>query len=981
MHAMTNRTGELEPAIACGASGELDGAMAHAVLAASPDCVIVLSAEGRIQFLNDRCLELKEIAAVETVLGQYFFDIWPESERPKIAAAIRRAAAGETASAEGFGPTAMGNPRWWEVRFAPIQIPGGPPRIVAISRDISERHAVEQALRDTEARLQLTLSNAQIVGFWDWHIREDTVFADTRFARLFNVDPDHAAAGAPIAAFTDAIHPDDRERVRAFITRGLETGEPFAEEYRLRGVDGVVRHVLAHGQCVYDADRQPSRFPGIVVDITEQREAEIALRDSENALRASERDLRLTLQAGRFGTWSRNLVSGEMTMSPLCRMLFGQDAQRDFTYGDLIAAVHPDDRERMTAAVASSVATGQDYTIDYRIVTKAGQLRWVALRGQPAYDVDGTPLRLIGIASDITDQKRAEAHRVALVDLADRFQDSDDAAEVSFMAAEILGRTLGVTRAGYGTIDLDAETISIERDWNRPGSMSIAGVLKFREYGSYIDDLKRGETVVFANAETDPRTVATAAALSAIDAMSVVNMPVREQGGLVALLFLNNKVAREWTEDELGFIREVAERTRLAVERRRAQQALRALAGSLERQVEERTVALQASEARLRQSQKMEAVGQLTGGVAHDFNNLLTGITGSLEILESRLAQGRLRELDRYITAAQGAAKRAAALTHRLLAFSRQQTLEPKVTRPDRLIADMEELIRRTMGPSITVEVVGTAGPWRTLVDQNQLENALLNLCINARDAMPGGGRLTVETSNKWLDDRAAQDRDLPPGQYLSLCVSDTGEGMRAEVIERAFDPFFTTKPIGAGTGLGLSMVYGFVRQSGGQVRIYSEPGEGAMVCLYLPRHFGDDETPEETAPLARAAPRADDGQTVLVVDDEPTVRMLVTEVLEDLGYTVIEAIDGASGLKLLQSDRRVDLLVTDVGLPGGMNGRQLADAARDSRPQLKVLFITGYAENAVVGNGHLHPGMHVLTKPFPMETLASRVKAIIAER
>ena len=268
------------------------------------------------------------------------------------------------------------------------------------------------------------------------------------------------------------------------------------------------------------------------------------------------------------------------------------------------------------------------------------------------------------------------------------------------------------------------------------------------------------------------------------------------------------------------------------------------------------------------------------------------------------------------------------------------------------------------------------AGLWATLIDPPQLENALLNLCINARDAMPDGGRLTVETGNRWLDERAARTRDLPPGQYVSLCVSDTGPGMAPEVIARAFDPFFTTKPIGMGTGLGLSMVYGFVQQSGGQARIYSEPGQGALVCLYLPRHFGDAESAELPAELA-AAPRAEQGETVLVVDDEPTVRMLVTEVLGNLGYTAIEAADGTAGLRVLQSDVRLDLLVTDVGLPG-MNGRQLADAARERRPDLKVLFITGYAENAVLSHGHLDPGMHVLTKPFAMDALASRIKDLI---
>ena len=379
----------------------------------------------------------------------------------------------------------------------------------------------------------------------------------------------------------------------------------------------------------------------------------------------------------------------------------------------------------------------------------------------------------------------------------------------------------------------------------------------------------------------------------------------------------------------------------------------------------------------LRQSQKMEAVGQLTGGLAHDFNNLLTGMTGSLELLQTRIAQGRINDVDRYVNAAQGAAKRAAALTHRLLAFSRRQTLAPKPTDVNRLINGMEDLIRRTVGPEIAVEPVGTAGLWSTLVDPGQLENALLNLCINARDAMPDGGRITIETANRWMDERTANERELSAGQYVSLCVSDTGTGMSPEVIAKAFDPFFTTKPIGMGTGLGLSMIYGFAKQSDGQARIYSEVGRGTTVCIYLPRHLGD-EAKAEQAPQLGEAPRAEAGQTVLVVDDEPTVRMLVAEILGDLGYTAIEAADGAAGLEVLQSKARVDLLVTDVGLPGGMNGRQVAEAARVARPDLKVLFITGYAENAVLSHGHLDQGMHVLTKPFAMEVLASKIKDLI---
>ena len=325
---------------------------------------------------------------------------------------------------------------------------------------------------------------------------------------------------------------------------------------------------------------------------------------------------------------------------------------------------------------------------------------------------------------------------------------------------------------------------------------------------------------------------------------------------------------------------------------------------------------------------------------------------------------------------AQSSARRAASLTQRLLAFSRRQTLDPKPTDLNRLIVGMEDLIRRSVGPAVAVEVVGAGGLWLTKADPSQLENALLNLAINARDAMPDGGRLTIETANKWLDQRAAGDRDLPPGQYLSLCVSDTGTGMTPEVISRVFDPFFTTKPLGQGTGLGLSMIHGFVRQSGGQVRIYSEVGQGTTMCLYFPRFAGELDAAE--APEAGIEHGEGHGETVLVIDDEEAIRMLISDVLEEAGYRVVTAPDGPAGLKVLQSDARIDLLITDVGLPGGVNGRQVADAARTTRPDLKVLFVTGYAENAVVGNGHLDPGMQVITKPFAMTALGARVREII---
>lgn len=386
--------------------------------------------------------------------------------------------------------------------------------------------------------------------------------------------------------------------------------------------------------------------------------------------------------------------------------------------------------------------------------------------------------------------------------------------------------------------------------------------------------------------------------------------------------------------------------------------------------------ALQRTEEQLRQAQKMEAIGQLTGGIAHDFNNLLTGISGSLELIKVRISRGRTGDLDRFIDAALGGAGRAASLTHRLLAFSRQQTLDPKPIQANPLIADMEELIRRTVGPEINVETRLASDLWPTLCDPHQLENALLNLCINARDAMPDGGRLVIGTSNLDLKKHAGNQPDLAPGQYVMITVFDTGIGMTPEIKAKAFDPFFTTKPIGMGTGLGLSMIYGFVRQSGGQVQITSEQSRGTEVSLYLPRHWG--ETVEQgESPLLVASQHASPGRVVLVVDDEPTVRMLITEVLEDMDCHVVEAADALVGLEKLRAEPRVDLLITDIGLPGGMNGRQMADIARQHQPDLKILFITGYAGQAVLDASQMEPGMQVVTKPFALDAIAARIRGI----
>jgi PAS domain S-box-containing protein len=410
-------------------------------------------------------------------------------------------------------------------------------------------------------------------------------------------------------------------------------------------------------------------------------------------------------------------------------------------------------------------------------------------------------------------------------------------------------------------------------------------------------------------------------------------------------------------------------------EQRRTLADLAQLNATLEERVEARTRELHQTEEALRQAQKMEAIGQLTGGIAHDFNNLLTGIIGALDLMQRRIASGRTAELGRFMEAASGSAQRAAALTHRLLAFARRQPLDQRAVDVAALIQDMAELLQRTLGEQVRLRIEAGAGCWHAMTDPNQLESAILNLAINARDAMPEGGLLTLAAANATVGSQAPPAVGQPDaGDYVAVSVSDTGVGMPAAVIERAFEPFFTTKPVGQGTGLGLSMVYGFARQSGGQAHITSAPGAGTTVTLYLPRAG----TPSgASGPAAAGTPRGA-GETVLVVEDVAAVRMLIVDVLHELGYRTIEAADAAQALPILDSARPIDLMVSDVGLPG-LSGRRIAEFARGKRPGLKILFVTGYAEEAANRSGFLEEGMDMLTKPFAVEALAAKISAMMA--
>jgi signal transduction histidine kinase len=568
---------------------------------------------------------------------------------------------------------------------------------------------------------------------------------------------------------------------------------------------------------------------------------------------------------------------------------------------------------------------------------------------------------------------------------------SDDLEEILTEACRLAGEALGTDLAKVVELQEDGKTLVVRAGvgW-KPGVIGVATIAAEHDT-SEGHALRTGEPMISPDIATETRfKYAQFLIDSGVRAVANVLIIGGQGRPPFGILQIDSRVPRQFTESDTLFLRSYANLLAGAVDRLRLRLALEETVAARTRELTEANAKLQAEAAErgrveeaLRQSLKMEAVGQLTGGLAHDFNNLLAGISGSLALMRMRTAQGRTAEIGRYIEIAMTSVNRAAALTHRLLAFSRRQTLDPKPTNVNRLVVGMEELFIRTVGPGIQVETKLATDLWPALCDPNQLENAMLNLVLNARDAMPEGGRLLIETRNSIFPDLRGAPKGVPPGkmpagEYMGLFINDTGTGMPPDVIAHAFDPFFTTKPTGEGTGLGLSMTYGFVQQSGGHVLLSSEKGQGTMVSIYLPRHLGTADGVREVDGKTMP-PQAEAGAVVLLVEDELAVRMIVAEVLSDLGYTVLKADNSQSGLRIVETRARIDLLLTDVGLPGGMNGRQLADAAREQRPGLKVLFLTGYAENAAVGNGRMEHGMEVMTKPFDLDKLVAKVEGMIS--
>jgi PAS domain S-box-containing protein len=636
-----------------------------------------------------------------------------------------------------------------------------------------------------------------------------------------------------------------------------------------------------------------------------------------------EEQLRIAQTAGGVGTFEYVDGYGTAAVSPQFCALLGLHPARDLPVRTINGVVHPGDAPIIDAAVPP--ADGVASQAEFRITRPDnGEVRWLTRRGEYLREVQTSGFRFSGVIYDITDAKRVE----------EQLRTLNETLEMRIQERTLeRDRIWQVSRDILGVADGTGSWLSVNPAWTR-----ILG---------WNSDAIIGRTSAWLRHPEDKTPAEAAIADAARGQTLAFEARYRTRDGdyrdltwtIVPFEGLLYCVARDVTDQKA------------------------------------QTAALALAEEQLRQSQKMEAVGQLTGGIAHDFNNLLTGITGSLDIIKRRLDAGRVEDIARFMDAAQTSAQRAAALTHRLLAFARRQSLDTKPSDINGIVAGLEDMLQRALMENITFETVLQPDLWHALTDANQLENALLNLSINARDAMPAGGRLTVETSNVSLDKAYAAVNDgVEPGDYVLISVVDTGTGMSPEVIAKAFDPFFTTKPIGQGTGLGLSMIYGFVKQSGGHVRIESEEGHGTKVNLYLRRAL-TGEAAVESASLA--SPQPGQGETILVVEDDATVRLLMTEVLKTLGYRYLEAAEAQTAIPLLASDTPIDLLITDVGLPN-MNGRQLAEIAREHRPALKVLFVTGYAQNAMVRGGFLAPGMEMINKPFALDVLSAKISEMI---
>ena len=711
---------------------------------------------------------------------------------------------------------------------------------------------------------------------------------------------------------------------------------------------------------------------------------------AERERRAADERLDMALSAGNsIGVWDWDVLNDRVTADTRFASLFGIDPERAAQGAPLhefFTGIHPEDRERVQGEVASAIASCGSFVSEYRLLHRDGSVRWVSGQGRCIAGNDGACVRFPGVSYDITDRmtselalRTAKAERDFVIDLTTRQRVATDPEAIIRMSAEALGQRLGVHRAGFYRL-LGEKQMRHGANWTDGTLGPLVGVQPVSAFGERAErQRRRGKTLVFSDSRHDNGGDLLPYADNGV--LAGLCVPLMDEGRWQAGIYLHHAEVRHWTPAEIALVKEVAELTWLAVER--AEALLR-----LSQRVDQQSVALAeasteireeadrraAAESQLRQLQKMESLGQLTGGIAHDFNNMLAIVIGGLNLAQRRLQRGEL-DVGKYLNGAMEGATRAATLTQRLLAFSRQQPLSPEAIDGNKLVSGLTELLSRSLGELVQIETILGAGLWRAKADPVELENVIVNLAVNARDAMPGGGKLTIETCNAHVDDAYAREAEIAAGQYVQIAVSDTGTGMSPEVLAKVFDPFFTTKPTGKGTGLGLSQVFGFARQSGGHVRVYSELGHGTTFKLYLPRFWGEERpTLRRVAGPVRQGSPAD---IIMVVEDEERVRNNSVETLRELGYTVLHAASGQEALAMIEAGQDVTLLFTDIVMPG-MTGRQLADRATELLPRLKVVYTTGYTRNAVVHNGVLDPGTNFLPKPFGIDQLAAKIGEVL---